>query len=82
MLLAVRKHFHQKVGVKVHFSDKHSNYYEARKYVIKEDNNYVLSEGRPDLLNSAVPLTTTATRVKPENHGSKRFRGTRNSFKD
>ena len=72
--LSVRKHSHQKFGVKVHFSGKHSNYYEAWKYVIKEDNNYILSEGHQDLLNSAVPRTTIATRVKQENHGSKRKR--------
>ena len=72
--LSVRKHLHQKFGVKVHFSDKHSNYYEAWKYVTKEDNNYILSEGHPDLLNSAVPRTTTATKVKRENHGAKRKR--------
>ena len=63
-----------KFGVKVHFSDKHANYYEAWKYVTKEDNNYILSECHPDLLNSAVPSTTTARKVKRENHGVKRKR--------
>ena len=72
--LSVRKHLHQKFGVKVHFSDNYSNYYEAWKYVTKEDNNYILSEGHPDLLNSAVLHTTTATKVKRENHGAKRKR--------
>ena len=70
--LSVRKDLDQKFGVKVHFSDKHSNYYEAWQYVTKHDNNYILSEGYPDLVNSALPRTTTATKVKRENHGVKR----------
>ena len=69
--LSVRKDLDQKLGVKVHFSDKHSNYYEAWQYVTKHDNNYILSEGHPDLVNSALPRTTTATKVKRENHGVK-----------
>ena len=70
--LPIKKYLHQKFGVKVHFSDKHSTYYKPWRYVIKEDNYYILSEGHLDLLNSAVPRTTTATKVKRENHGVKR----------
>ena len=72
--LSFRKHLDQKFGVKVHFPDKHSNYYEAWKYVTKDDNNYVLSEGHLDsldLVNSAVPRSPTATKVKRENQGAK-----------
>ena len=72
--LPIKKHLHQKFGVKVHFSEKHSNYCEAWRYVTKEDYYYILSEGHPDLLNSAVPRTTTAAKVKRENHGVKRKR--------
>ena len=85
--LSVRKDLDQKFGVKVHFSDKHSNYYEAWQYVTKHDNNYILSEGHPDLVNSALPRTTTATKVKRENHGVKRkknrrFRSIGDNFKE
>ena len=72
--LSVRKDLDQKFGVKVHFSDKRSNYYEAWKYETKHDNYYILSEGHPDLVNSAFPRTTTATKVKRENHCVKRKR--------
>ena len=72
--LSFRKHLDQKFGVKVRFSDKRSNYYEAWKYVTKHDNNYILSDDHPDLVNSAVPRTTTATKVKRENHAVKRKR--------
>ena len=64
----------KKFGIKIRFSDKHSNYYEASKYVTKEDINYTLSEGHPDLLNSAVPRTTTTAKVKCERHGEKHKR--------
>ena len=72
--LLVRKHLDQKFGIKAHFSDKHSSYHEAWKYVTKEDNSYILSEGHPDLVNSAVPRTAIATKVKCENHGVKHKR--------
>ena len=86
--LSVRKYLYQKFGVRVHFSEKHSNYFEAWKYVTKENNNYILSKGHPDLVNSVVPRTTTATKVKRENDVVKRerkirrFRGIGNSFKE
>ena len=70
--LSVRKYLDQKFGVKVHFSDKHSNY--CWQYITKHDNNYIVSEGHPDLVNSALPRTTTATKVKRQNHGVKRER--------
>ena len=69
--VSVRKYLDQKFGVKVHFSGKGSNYYEAWKYVAKDGNNYISGEGHPDIVNSAAPCTTTATIVKSENHGAK-----------
>ena len=54
--LSFRKHLDQKFGVKVHFPDKHSNYYEAWKYVTKDDNNYILSEGHLDSLDEKILL--------------------------
>ena len=45
--LSVRKHLDRKFCIKVHFSDQHSNQYEAQKYVTKEDNYYISSEQHP-----------------------------------
>ena len=53
--LPVRNYSDQKCDIKVRLSHKHSNYNEAWKYVTKENSNYILPEGHPDLVKSAVP---------------------------
>ena len=47
-------------GIVCHFREFHTNYYDAFKYVTKEDTDYVTSEGHPDLNN--VPRTMGASK--------------------
>ena len=51
-----------KHGIKLNFSDSHTNYYTAYKYITKEDPNFVLFPRHPDLANTSTPNTTNATR--------------------
>ena len=63
--LSVRNVLDTKYGIKVNFSDKHSNYYDAWKYCTKEDKeNCVLSENHPDLSDCKKPRTSAATNAK------------------
>ena len=50
--LRAKKYLSEKYGISVHFSSVHTNYYTAWKYVTKEDQHCVESEGHPDLKNS------------------------------
>jgi hypothetical protein len=59
---AIRKFVDNKHGIKLNFSDTHTNYYTAYEYVVKEDAEFVLSPGHPDLVNTTPPNTTNATR--------------------
>ena len=59
---AIRKFVDNKHGIKLNFSDTHTNYYTAYEYVVKEDADFVLSPGHPDLVNTTPPNTTNATR--------------------
>ena len=47
--LRAKKYLSEQYGISVHFSSVHTNYYTARKYVTKEDQHCVESEGHPDL---------------------------------
>ena len=58
---AIRKLIDTKYGIKLNFSDSHENYYTAYSYVVKEDPDFVLSPGHPDLSNADPPPTTKAT---------------------
>ena len=49
--LSVKAYLSDTHGIVCHFSDQHSNYYTAWRYVIKEDLRYVESADHPDLLN-------------------------------
>jgi hypothetical protein len=68
-------------GIKVNFSSAHATYYGAYKYVTKEDQNVLLSEGHPQL--SGPPATEAATiakkgKKKQARHGQeKKGNGTR-----
>ena len=44
----------------VNFSNVHTNYFSAWRYVIKEDNSYIESNGHPELTNESQPRTTNA----------------------
>ena len=68
--LSVRNYLDTKHSIKVNFSDKHANYYEAWKYVTKEDSCYIQNIGHPDFENATIPRTSAATsarRTKSEN---------------
>ena len=53
---AIRRFVDNKHGIKLNFSDSHTNYYTAYEYVTKEDPNFVLSPGHPDLANTSTPI--------------------------
>ena len=48
-------------GISVHFSEIHTNYYSAWKYVTKEDKHYIQSLDHPDLTNMGPPRTMMAS---------------------
>ena len=49
----------EKYGIQVNFSDNHSSYYSAYRYVTKEDHEALHSPGHPDLFE-VVPRTEAA----------------------
>lgn len=59
---AIRKYLEDKKGIKVNFRDTYSNYYSGYVYLTKEDKEYVLSEGHPNLTNP--PRTGSATEAR------------------
>ena len=59
--IKIRNFVDKKYGIKLNFSDSHTNYYTAYEYVVKEDANFVLSSNHPDLSNGKPPKTTKAT---------------------
>ena len=59
--LKVRKFVDDKYGIKLNFSNSHTNYYTAYEYVVKEDPNFVQSADHPDFSNGKPPKTTKAT---------------------
>ena len=50
------------IGIVCNFQEFHTNYYDAFKYVTKEDANYSTSPNHPDLTNS--PRTKSASRKR------------------
>lgn len=54
--LRVRKYLDDTFGIQVNFSDSHSTYFSAYRYVTKEDKEALHSQGHPDL-NDATPRT-------------------------
>ena len=68
---AIRRFVDNKHGIKLNFSDSHTNYYTAYEYVTKEDPNFVLSPGHPDLANTSTPNTTNATRRRQSKAAAK-----------
>ena len=65
--LAVQNFLDDNHGIKVNFSDAHTNYFSAYNYVVKEDSDYLLSENHPDLTNASAPRTTNATKKRKDN---------------
>ena len=60
---AIRKLVDNKYGMKLNFSNKHENYYTAHEYVVKEDPDFILSAGHPDLSNATPPRSTNAKKL-------------------
>ena len=58
--LCSKKYLKEQHSISVHFSDLHYNYYSAWKYVTKEDEHVLESNGHPNLWNSKAPKTSTA----------------------
>ena len=56
--LRAKNYLNEKYGISVHFSSVHANYYTAWKYVTKDDEHSIESEGHPDLNNSEGPSTS------------------------
>ena len=62
---AVRKSLEVKYGICVNFSDHHSNYFTAFKYVTKEYPEYITSPNHPTYLSS--PITKYASMSRKRN---------------
>lgn len=60
----VRSTLEQENGIKVNFSSCHATYYSAYQYVVKEDEQFVKSDGHPEL--TGPPATEAATKAKKE----------------
>ena len=58
--LRAKNYLNEKYGISVHFSSVYANYYTAWKYVNKDDEYSIESEGHPDLNNSEGPSTSKA----------------------
>ena len=58
----VRARLESENGIKVNFSSAHATYYSAYEYVTKEDDNFLVSDGHPELRDP--PMTEAATRAK------------------
>ena len=58
--------------ITVNYSSRHHNYYSAWQYVTKSDDMYVESADHPDLKISSEPQTSSASRAKRSNKGSRK----------
>ena len=59
--ISSKRFLQESCGISVHFSEIHSNYYSAWKYVTKEDKYSIQSLNHPDLTNAGPPRTTMAS---------------------
>ena len=59
-------------GVTVHFSEHHNDYYTAYKYVTKNDEETLHSDGHPDLKSASAPRTGRAISTWRNNSKQKR----------
>ena len=62
--LAIRDRLQIREGIRVNFQDQHTCYYDAWKYVTKEDAEPISSPGHPDLRNEPPPRTLAALRAR------------------
>lgn len=77
--LSVRNYADKKHGLKLNFSSTQANYFSAWKYTTKDDNEYLESEGHPDLKNAPQTQEASQARVgemgRNGKRGKKRKRG-------
>ena len=66
--IQVRKYLANQFGSQVNFSDYHSTYYSAYRYVTKEDEETLQPEPQPDL--SYAPKTEKAINANQRKAGS------------
>ena len=59
-----RDYLKTKWSIYVHFSYRHVNYYTAWLHTTKEDRNHIQSLGHPDLANSGLPKTMSASQAR------------------
>ena len=59
--LQSKKDLLHKLGISVHFSTIHTNYYSAWQYVTKKDSRFIQSLDHPDVVNCHPPRTTLAS---------------------
>ena len=78
--LTVCNFLDEKHGIKVNFSSNHNTYYSVYKYTTKEDKDFVLSDGHPDLENSSPPRMERAIAEK-KSKGKACQKGTGSSSK-
>ena len=74
----MRNYAEQQHGLKLNFSRAHSNYYSAWKYTTKEDQDYLESQGHPDLKNEPRTQKASLSRTRSGGNGKggkKRKRG-------
>ena len=60
--LRVRQSLQERHDIRVNFSDRHDSYHSAYTYVIKEDDDFILSNDHPDM--STPPPTEKAMHVR------------------
>ena len=72
-LLSSNEFLRNEYGLTVNYLRRHHNYYSAwQYYVTKSDDMYVESADHPDLKNSSEPRTSSASRAKRSNKGSRK----------
>ena len=69
----VRKYLEENFGIKVNFSDNHTTYYSAYRYVTKEDNDTLHSPSHPHLTD-VPPQTESAVATKKRKAKAKQQR--------
>ena len=60
--VGAKYHMYDKYKISVHFSDRHTNYISAYRYITKVDKNVLLSVGHPDLELDISPKTSKANK--------------------
>ena len=78
--LRVKNYLERHNGVVVNFSSRHSNYYTAWQYVTKDDADYVMSMGHPQVENAPRTMAASQALSQSQNEGGKRKRSRLSAF--